>query len=153
VGTKVFFAGGSTPSGTISSEVDIYDTSTSQWLTPITLPQARTYMSVAVVGNIVIFAGGYNGSSETTEVDIYNSSTGTLIHGNWLPQAAQSQYITVTTVGSKALFAAGSNGFDTVSTIGVYDASSGQWSNHTLTQTRGLITTATVGEEVRASAH
>jgi hypothetical protein len=73
---KVFFAGGSlNPAefGFWSATVDIYDASTSEWLTT-DMPDPRAAEAAVVVGNSLIVAGGYEGSGSNS-ADIYDITT------------------------------------------------------------------------------
>ncbi|HET6766135.1 MAG TPA: hypothetical protein VFH08_02010, partial [Chitinophagaceae bacterium] len=70
VGTKVFFAGGS------SSRVDIYDLSTNTWLVA-NLSEAKFGFTATVADNKIYFAGGYinDGIPTSTKIDIYDNAT------------------------------------------------------------------------------
>lgn len=62
-----------------STVVDIYDSSTGTWNSTSTgageLSMARAYLAAAAAGNLMVFAGGQNGSSYVATVDIYDAST------------------------------------------------------------------------------
>jgi hypothetical protein len=57
----------------ISSAVDVYNAATKVWFTA-QLSMPRSSLSSASVGGVVVFAGGYNGTSRTATVDIYSST-------------------------------------------------------------------------------
>ncbi len=64
-----------TISGT-SSSVDIYNLVSKTWFTAL-LSTPRASLSSASVGNVIFFAGGYDGTSRTAAVDIYSSAATT----------------------------------------------------------------------------
>jgi len=155
VGTKAIFAGGAfndvNGTGMLSNVVDIYDASNGHWSTA-TLSQARGDATVAVVGNLAMFAGGVSGSTSGTPsfpirsdvVDIYNASSGA-----WSTAAlseARTQ-IAATTVGQKVLFAGGRVGLGASDSVDIFDASSQQWSVAKLSQERPRIAATTVGSK------
>jgi hypothetical protein len=61
----------------ISSWVDTYNVVTKTWFTA-QLSMPRSSLSSASVGDVIMFAGGYNGTSRTAAVDIYSSATSTI---------------------------------------------------------------------------
>lgn len=79
-GNKVVFVGGwywdMMYSTVYSNKADIYDVSTGLW-TSTTLAKKRDNISVAVVGDKIIFAGGTNNTGNLNTVDIYNATTNT----------------------------------------------------------------------------
>jgi len=126
-GNKIVFAGGwyfdFYCNHVLSNAVDICDAATGHW-SKATLSQKREEISVAVVGNKILFAGGFtdSGSGISKNVDIYDVSSNT-----WTTAflSVPRYEITVNVVGSKAYFAGSGNG---VGSIDVYDASNGSWS-------------------------
>jgi hypothetical protein len=75
-GNKVLFAGGANLSqGIVYDIVDIYDIETSEWTTA-SLSESRVVWW-ATVGDLAIFAGGYNLETSSKRVDIYNFTTDT----------------------------------------------------------------------------
>jgi hypothetical protein len=103
--------------------IDIYNTSSNQW-SVAHLSQPHSGMAATSVGDITIFAGGYNeklGGKQAT-VDAYNASSGRWITAGRLSEARS--YLSATSVGGLALFA---GGFSTtgyaVPTLDVFNAS------------------------------
>lgn len=136
-GSKVVFAGGwffdfsfNRPA---SNAVDIYDAATGTW-SQATLSQKRQGISVASVGNKIVFGGGVPNSGGTNAVDIYDVSTNT-----WSTAAlsAQRNGMTVNVVGNKAYFASGVGASNKVD---VYDATTNTWS--VLTMPLNLVSAA-----------
>jgi hypothetical protein len=62
--------------GTASSVVDIFDLHSNTWKTA-SLSHPRAYLGATTVGNIVLFAGGFDGISVSSVVDIYNATSNT----------------------------------------------------------------------------
>jgi hypothetical protein len=56
--------------------VDIYNTLNGSWSTA-TLSQPRSRLAATSVGNLVLFGGGYNGSSHSNVVDVFNVTSNT----------------------------------------------------------------------------
>ena len=133
-GNKIVFAGGwfwdFNYNIIYSNAVDIYDNTTGLW-TRATLSQKRDAVSVAVVGNKILFAGGFisTGSGISKNVDVYDVTTNT-----WtttfmsVPRYAP----TINVVGNKVYFAGSGNG---VNTIDVYDVATNSWSVLTMPYT------------------
>jgi Kelch motif len=81
VGNLVFFGGGEssagqgiplTSSGVPSTVVDIYNTSTGKWLTPMSLSVGRVGLAAGSSGNTAVFAGGY-GNGISNNIDIFKA--------------------------------------------------------------------------------
>ncbi len=68
------FGGGANGSGWFNT-ADIYNATSSTW-TVATLSQARNQLAATTVGNLALFAGGYNGVA-SDRVDIFNYLTNT----------------------------------------------------------------------------
>lgn len=164
VGNYAIFAGGESPS-VASPEpvaaVDIFDATTGKFVAnPPELSQARFDISVAVVGNYAIFAGGEefnrHSSSPTTvaAIDVFDAATGSFIANP--PHLSEGRFnMSVLTVGNYAVFAGG-YGFDSTGNVTILsavdifnaDASAGsQWSSTTLPSgvARVSMTAAKVG--------
>ncbi|HNP23623.1 MAG TPA: T9SS type A sorting domain-containing protein [Panacibacter sp.] len=132
---KVLFAGGigrQDVSGPVYlyNRVDIFDASTGA-RTTAKLTKARTNISVAAVGNKILFAGGwfwdmsYN-QVQTNVVDIYDNSTSAWSAGKL---SQKRELMAVAVVGGKVLFAGGYNYLSGASrTVDIYDATTGSWS-------------------------
>jgi hypothetical protein len=118
-----------------------------------TLSQNRPFLSVASVGNKILFAGGSQWPIPpyaTTRVEIYDIptqiwSTAELSAPRW--------NIATVTAGTKVFFAGGmyyddgDNGFST-DVVDIYDAATNQWSTAQLSVARHSIAAATVGDKV-----
>ena len=100
----------------------------------------------ATVGNLALFAGGFNGSSLTNTVDIYNAAT-----GKWSTTALSQarDEIASVTVDHKVIFAGGQtvDGPNIISSnvVDIYGADRGRWSTTTLPEGRWGMACATVG--------
>ena len=128
VGDLAIFAGGrqGNPSGPDLAAVDIYNTKTGEWThLPNGLSEGRNALAATTVGDLAIFAGGWNGSSTSTRVDIYNAETGVWTSGNWLSQGRNQ--LAATTVGHLAIFAGGNTGNIYSSRVDIYNAETGEW--------------------------
>ncbi|HQU77587.1 MAG TPA: T9SS type A sorting domain-containing protein [Chitinophagales bacterium] len=79
-GNKIVFAGGWYWNGSysivFSNKADIYDVTTGLW-SSVLLSKKRDNISVAVVGDQIIFAGGSGTAGAVNTVDIYHASTNT----------------------------------------------------------------------------
>ncbi len=129
----VIFAGG-LPA---SNVVDIYNTITGNWTTA-TLSEARDARAAVVVGDLAIFAGGFNGQTVSKRVDIYHFSTGEWsIDSLSVPRG----FLTATVVDNKAYFAGGMTNDNQVSKIvDIYDPSDGgHWSTDSLSAPRAFV--------------
>jgi len=141
----VIFAGGFTDFlDTAVDTVDIYNTK-SGIRSGARLSEARDGRAAVVVGDLAIFAGGWNGQSVSNRIDIYNFST-ELWSIDSLSVARG--FMAVTAVGNKALFAGGmTNGNLPTNLVDIYDADTDTWSTATLSTPRaflGSINAATV---------
>ena len=169
VGTRALLACGRGVNG-LADVVDIYDSRTGQWSVG-RLSRARTNVTVATVGDQVLFAGGVlsgppeAGMSELSDaVDIYDAATGRWSTGR-LSQPSQGP--AVASVGTRVLFASGFVGTDPAvpppsrgpgtdppivalysDAVDIYDSQTGHWSRTTLGRGRGHIIAATVGDRV-----
>ena len=73
VGDKYYFVGGYEMNDLISSnKIDIYNTISNEWETPILLDEPRGFISTAVVGENIYFIGG---TTYSDCVVLYNTST------------------------------------------------------------------------------
>ncbi|MBK7641862.1 MAG: hypothetical protein IPJ19_02240 [Planctomycetes bacterium] len=159
VGTKVIFAGGATgtpASPVIVDTVDIYDSSlgvqsnTAAW-SVAHLSHERAMMGVAVCGNKVIFAGGFDLVSTRSEVDIYDLST-----NSWSTSTlplSQAFYGASVGVGDQAYFFGGITGPGAsavvTDVVQIYDATNGTWTVDSLPAgPRSLAAVAAVGNMI-----
>jgi N-acetylneuraminic acid mutarotase len=134
-GNKVLFAGGvNLEQGRVYDIVDIYDIETGEWSTA-NLSEPRVVWW-ATVGDLAIFAGGYDLLNSSKRVDIYNFATDTwTIDSLSVPRA----FIGMTTIGNKVLIAGGmTSGTNASNIVDIYDASTGQWSIDSLSQARAF---------------
>jgi N-acetylneuraminic acid mutarotase len=134
-GNKVLFAGGvNLQQGLVYDIVDIYDIETGEWSTD-SLSEPRVVWW-AKVGDLAIFAGGYDLLNSSKRVDIYNFTTDTWsIDSLSVPRA----FIGMTTIGNKVLIAGGmTSGNNASNVVDIYDASTGQWSTANLSQARAF---------------
>ena len=144
-GNKIVFAGGwyldFNFNQLYSNIVDIYDVATGLW-TRSTLSQKRDTISVASVGNKILFAGGLANTGISRNVDIYDVSTGT-----WTTASLSvPRYgATVNVVGSKAYFAGSANG---VPTVDVYDSTTNGWSVLAMPDTLAAMSGAVIGNQI-----
>ncbi|MBO1349467.1 MAG: hypothetical protein EBE86_019695 [Hormoscilla sp. GUM202] len=133
----------------ITDTVEIYNTYTNIW-SQEQLCESRKNVAVAVVGHLVIVAGGFRGPGTYSKaVDIYNAST-----NSWLEQKTDRlcearDNIAVAVVGNLAIFAGGEESTDHKSrAVDIYDASTNQWIErepNRLCEARISISVATVG--------
>lgn len=126
-GNKIVFAGGwywdMMYNVVPANNVDIYDVTTGVW-TKTTLSKKRDNITAAVVGDKLIFAGGFGPAGAVTNVDIYNTTTNTWSVTS-LPAADYG--MRSITIGNEVFFIAGLQGIP--GTIYRYNALSGTWSS------------------------
>jgi PKD domain/Kelch motif len=149
-GNKIFIAGGYTSYTTggdpanYSNRVDIYDITTGQW-TITQLSEPRAYDAVAVLGNKIFFAGGWNANGLRTTVDIYDVSSN-IWSMTQLSQARRG--IAGGTIDNKVFFAGGTifipigGGYYTqqlLDRVDIYDASANSSSTASLSEGRYCI--------------
>lgn len=145
-GNKILFAGGwfwdMSYNQVQTNVVDIYDDASSTW-SVASLSQKRESMAVAVVGNKILFAGGYNYISGASKiVDIYDAVTGA-----WTTTSMSAAHygMSVAVVGSKAYFA---GGVEANNTIEVYDINAGTWSSITMPLNLTRFSTTALGTNI-----
>ena len=115
------------------------------------LSQQRSGVVTATAGNKILFAGGDNYSAGTsTRVDIYDMNT-----NSWsIAELSKARYsMAVAVLGTKIFFAGGAegnwwDGIATYSIVDIYDASTNSWSVANLSEARGWIAAASVGNKV-----
>jgi hypothetical protein len=121
---------------------------------PIQLPSAPIAGSAVAAGNKAIFSDFFDTATQAYDgIDVFNATTGTFT-ATTLPHVPGDA---VVTAGSdKVLFAGGTmidlaNGWspfaDGRTTVDLFDTTTGQWSTANLSQSRLLMTTASVGEK------
>lgn len=153
-GNKIFISGGTIPSGTHSSRVDIYDLTTQTWSTA-ELNIARSGAAAIAAGNKVFFAGGEisDGTCASNAVDIYDMAS-----GQWSTASLSiaGSSVAPAVVGNKVLFAGGDAGFcgswARSTTVDIYNLSTNSWSVTSLsTVRRSLHAAVTLGNKVYIS--
>lgn len=134
-GNKVLFAGGANLLQQSSFDiVDIYDVQTEEWTTN-SLSEARTTWW-AVVGDLAIFAGGYDFPTASKRVDIYNFTTQTWSIDSLSVARA---FVGMTTIGNKVMIAGGMTNDNIPSNIvDIYDASTGTWETDAISVPRAF---------------
>lgn len=109
-GNKIVFAGGwywdMMYNVLPANNADIYDVTTGIW-TKTNLSKKRENIAVAVVGDLIIFAGGTSNVGDVTNVDIYNTTTNAW-SVVYLPIAKSAMKSVV--IGTNAYFAGGLGG-------------------------------------------
>ncbi|WP_158638352.1 T9SS type A sorting domain-containing protein [Panacibacter ginsenosidivorans] len=124
--------------------VDIYNNTTGIWSKAL-LSKKREEIGVAVVGNKILFAGGYTStgtSFASKNVDIYDALTNTWTNTNF----SVGRYdMAIAVVGTKAYFAGG-GGAD--NSIEVYDVAMGTWTNLTMPVSLKGYTATVVGDKI-----
>ena len=151
---KLYFSGGhrwigTTPGYLFYDAVDVYDVETDDWSLKH-LSSARSACAVAVVGDKIMFAGGYlrNGNtlSFSKVVDIYEPGKDKWTYAQ-LSQARGE--IAAGVIGHKVWFCGGYTNWNTgavTTRVDIYDDSTGLWSTAELSQARSAATVATVGK-------
>ncbi len=136
---KVVFAGGETGNisngvYTSSNKVDIYDAATGTWSMAV-LSAKREQLSVGVVGNKILFAGGSYNGVYSKKVDIYDA-----LNNTWTTASmSQPKYgMSVATYGDKVYFAGGttSNSGALSKRVEIYNSTTNSWSYVTLSTGR-----------------
>jgi autotransporter-associated beta strand protein len=111
--------------------------------TTANLSQARGLMGATSAGGKVFFAGGNNGSNDSSVVDIYDTTTGIWSTANL---SAPRRQLSATAVGSKVFFGGGWRDAVGASTrVDIYDTSTGVWSTSNLSQARSWLSAASDG--------
>ncbi|MEZ5013292.1 MAG: T9SS type A sorting domain-containing protein [Chitinophagales bacterium] len=129
---KIVFAGGwywdAMYNIKTSNSVDIYNTVSGTWSTAL-LSQKRDNISVAIIGNSIIFAGGTGGkyNNPVKNVDTYNASTNTWT-SSLMPLADYGMQSAV--IGNKAYFTGGLGG--NAQKMFIYDNVSNSWTTYLL---------------------
>lgn len=145
VGSKIIVCGLSTDyKGNSLDKYYMYDELTETW-TSGSLSEARSDIGVATDGNIAMFAGGYNTSSDISKrIDIYNASTDTWsIDSLSTPRLlASGSY-----ANGKFVFAGGANAGTTSSTVvDIYDGSN--WTTANISEARGGAESAVINDDI-----
>lgn len=124
-GAMAVFAGGIAEDGgkgIPSDRVDIYNYTANLWKTA-TLSEARGYLVAVSVGNMILFAGGWNLSSMSTCVDVFRVNTEVWsVFPNGLSLARN--YLATFSIKDIVLFAGGNGISSTSSSIDIYNSTS-----------------------------
>ncbi len=125
VGTRAYFAGGSTrisskSTATPVARVDMYDSVTGIWSTPLSLSKARFLMGVTSIpdSGLAFFAGGHAGSAGAqSTIDVLDTTRLSWIPYNYtLAVPRQVSFsITLTVTNNGCYFIGGENSDDTTS--------------------------------------
>jgi hypothetical protein len=118
--------------------VDIYNTTSSEWLTA-RLFQPRSTLVAISVNNIVLFGGGFNDNQPVAYVDLYNATNST-----WTTTTlSQSRgYLAASSMNDIALFSGGcykdceENSGQGSNVVDIYNATSTNWITTSLSQAR-----------------
>jgi hypothetical protein len=138
---KLLFAGGIPYSNGTGSKVDIYDLSSQSWTTAeLSIP--RSFLSVAVSGDKIFFAGG---QYESSRIDIYDAGNNTWSTDEL--QEAKSDLV-VASVGGKVFFAGGMNNGNYSNTVEIYDIATNSWTYAQLSEARHSIVATTYGNKI-----
>jgi N-acetylneuraminic acid mutarotase len=155
-GNKIVFAGGNDGGGNplggeATSRVDIYDIVTHNWSTA-ELSVARMDMAVAVSGNKIFFAAGWDTDETTfsiyyTNVDIYDAST-----DSWAVDSLSvlRGHVVAGAVGTKVFFAGGWDNITAtaLNIVDIYDLSTNSWSVATLSEARMKLSAVTIDNKI-----
>jgi len=124
--------------------VDIYSLSANTWSTA-QLSEARWGLTVATVGNKILYAGGLkNNGSSSSRVDIYDAAANT-----WsTAELSMARSEMTTAVAGNKVFFAGWEYSGITNRVDIYDASSNSWSTTTLSEARGGMSVTAIGNKV-----
>jgi kelch-like protein 20 len=113
------------------------------------LSQARNDLAAASVKDLVLFGGGYNGTSYLNRVDIYNATSG---QWNTTSLSQARCFLAAASVNNLVLFGGGRNDSSTLGTpldrVDVFNATSGQWTIASLSVPRNNLAAASVKDLV-----
>jgi hypothetical protein len=116
-----------------------------EWIithTTTTLSQDRYDLAATSSGELVFFAGGYNGVFLSDRVDIYNVTS-----GSWTTATLSipRRYLAATSSQNLVFFGGGWNGTSTVyDRVDIYNTLNGSWSTATLSQPRCCLAATSV---------
>ncbi|MCT7952701.1 neuraminidase-like domain-containing protein, partial [Ancylothrix sp. C2] len=156
VGNLVVFAGGYNDRALYSDKGDIFaykEGKLERQETSLTLSERRGSLAATAVGNLVVFAGGYNASGYSDKVDIFAYKDGKLERQETsltLPQGRMG--LAATTVGNLVVFAGGYNASGYSDKVDIFAYKDGklerQETSLTLPQGRKELAATTVGNLV-----
>jgi len=150
-GNLVFFGGGSNSINvigtTVYDRIDIYNVSNGNWSTNA-LSIARCCLAATSVGDLVIFGGGFdNSSNPSAVVDMYNVTWNMWWTTTVTNLSVARGCLASTTVAERwVLFGGGaSSGSQYSNVVDIYDSINGTWWTSTLSQARGNLAAASFG--------
>jgi len=124
-----FFGGGSDNTSTPTKAVDIFNLLDNS-VVRTNLGEPREKLSAVVVGELVLFAGGFNGSSFSNRVDVYNSSSMLWLPPQYLFEARM--LMGATAIGQYAMFGGGIGDDGPSANLDIYDETTDSWNRTTL---------------------
>jgi hypothetical protein len=147
----VFFGGGtdSLSFTNVYDRVDIFNISDGSLISATTtttrLSVSRYFLSSSSIGDLVLFGGGFDNSSNPSNVvDIYNV-TSNVWNITTLSESRGS--LCSTSVGDRyVLFGGGWNGTSYSKIVDIFDLLSGIWNKTTLSEARGDLTSTSLNE-------
>ncbi len=131
LGGDIYVIGGDNASGTILSDVQIYNPTTNTWSTGTPLPTPTDTTSAAVVNNVLYVFGGFAGGSTTNAVWAYSTKTKA-----WTSMAAMptARNATLAVVEKNIVYVMGGNlggGANFVATVESYNPATNTWTEET----------------------
>jgi hypothetical protein len=143
----VLFGGGlelsSTGDPSDSDRVDIFNAISDEWTTA-SLSVGRFELTAASVNDLVLFGGGYGGSSYSDRVDIFHATSGAWTTARLSVARAD---LASATVGDIVLFGGGQN-TNIADRVDIYNANSGVWTTASLSVARDGLAAASVKDLV-----
>ncbi len=132
LGGSIYVIGGANASGTVVSNVQIYNPATNKWTTGTALPAATQNSSAAVVNNVLYVFGGDNGvSTPTNAVWAYNPTSKAWTSMAAMPTARNG---TLAVVEGGKVYVMGGNlggGANFVATVESYNPATNTWATET----------------------
>jgi uncharacterized repeat protein (TIGR03803 family) len=131
LGGEIYVIGGDNASGTVLTDVQIYNPTTNKWSTGTPLPTATDATSAAVVNNILYVFGGSTTSSVTGAVWAYSPKTKAWTSMAPMPTPRNG---TLAVVEKNIVYVMGGNlggGPNFVATVESYDPATNTWTKET----------------------
>ena len=126
--------------GGYSNVVDVYNGATGAWSTA-QLSVARYYLAAASVGNVALFAGGYNGGALLCREGVEDVYCCVRVECLRVLQCCGS----VCPATSSSLTRATADGGASFNVVDVYNSATGAWSTAQLSVARSSLAAASVG--------
>jgi hypothetical protein len=132
IGGKIYVMGGVPVDGVISSDLNVYDTSTHVWTSLASMSTRRSSFAVEVLaGRIYVFGGGGSGSMPIRQAEVYDPALNKWTDLPDMPGIRKNHASAV--VGGKVYLIGGSsysaNWQDRMKAIDVYDPALNTWSS------------------------